>query len=1387
VEQPGDRSDPLALSSYVATLATRRMVGRQEPLGEPEGERLAAAVLFADISGFTALTERLARTGPGGVEELTELLNGCFGRLVELVVDHGGDVVKFAGDALLALWLADEGLATVTARAAGCGLTMQQMLHGSELAAGTRLSVRVGIGAGEVFAAHLGGVRGRWEFVIGGPAVTQTCGAEQLGRPGDVVLSPEAVDQIRDLCAGQPVPTGTGRAPALRVTMLQPLPAVTPLVSAPVQAAGVALRGYVPGAILARLDAGQSAWLSELRHVSVLFVRLPDLDDMTPATLPKANDLVCEVQEALYEYEGSVNKLGVDDKGATMVAAFGLPPVAHEDDPVRAVRAALGIRARLDRGGVRHAIGIASGRAFCGSVGSGLRREYTMIGGVVNLAARLMQTALDDIVCDSATRHEAEAKLAFEELPPRRVKGVAEPVAVFRPAGLSRARAPSRSLVGRTHERRQLAERLAALRGGHGGVLLVEGEAGIGKSRLLDDLVAQAAGQPVGMLVGAADAIRTTTPYHAWRGVFESLFELIDVSEAGGRRTRVLEWLRGRPDLARLAPLLGDVLPLDLPEDELTGQLQGQVRADNTHRLLIGVLRAASERQPLLIVVEDAHWCDSASWGLAWLVAQQIPTALLVLALRPLPDPIPDEYQRLRQAPGARRLILDPLPAQDVTALVRQRLGVASVPQPVADLISEHADGNPFFSEELAYTLRDTGVITVTNGSCRIRPGADLQDLSLPDTVQGVVLARIDRLAPPQQLTLKVASVIGRSFAYRLLHDVYPIAADRPTLPDQLEGLQARSLVLSETPERDLEWMFKHVITRDVAYELMVRAQRRALHQAIAEWYEQHHAAQLPGFYPLLAHHWSRTEVAAKAIQFQGLAGEQALAGGAYREAVLFLTAALERDPPPPKDGSGEGRFRRARWERQLAEAHLGFGSTGEGRFHLGRALELLGTPLPATSRQLAGSILRQLSVQAVHRLFPNQAGGRGRRPPEESLEASRAYMRLTEVFWFANDVPALIHASLQALNQAERAGPSPELARAYSIMCLAAGSVPIHPLARAYALRAEQTARRAGQLWPLGYVRFITCVYKIGAARWVELDEALAQAEALLEQAGDRRALGDALTVQAMSSLYRGQFQRAAAGFDDVFRRGRRDDNVQHQVWGLLGKAECDLRVGRLDQAAGFLEAALALLIDHPDQAEQLRAYGLLAVARLRQGKAEAAQQAAEAAARLIAGFRAPTAHYLLEGYAGVAEVYLLLWEAGQDSRDTSRAARQACRDLRGFARIFPIGKPRARLWQGRLVHLSGRTQRAQAAWRASLAAADRLGMPFEAALAHAELGRHAAGTPQGHRHLAQAQALLRELDLPSTQPTAPTALHGKAPTGATSPAGTPPPEDFDTDHRED
>jgi class 3 adenylate cyclase/tetratricopeptide (TPR) repeat protein len=1357
VEQPVARGghetsgDPVEFASYVPALVARRFADRHEPLVEPESERFPATVLFADISGFTAITERLAGTGPNGVEELTELLNDCFGELVELVGTHGGEVVKFAGDALLAIWPADDDDSGVTAWAARCGLAMQQSLHGREFAAGAQLSVRIAVGSGQLSVAHLGGVRGRWELVVGGPAVVQACAAEQLARPGDVVFSPDAYNLVGAISTGEQVRLDAGGPPALRLASIRPPTSAAPLVgrAGPVEAAGPALRGYVPAAVTARLAAGQSAWVSELRSVTVLFLRLPSLDDIRSETLEQAQQLVGSVQEALYEYEGSVNKLGVDDKGATLVAAFGLPPVAHEDDPVRAVRAALGIQARFQSRGLRPALGLATGRVFCGSVGSSRRREYTMIGGVVNLAARLMQAADDELVCDAATRQATKAKLAFEALPPRRLKGWAQPVTVFRPAGQNLARARGTSLVGRARERSLLTQRLVALQQGQGGTVLVEGEAGIGKSRLVDGLVELAAGVPVRTLVGAADAVRSTTPYHAWRPVFESVFDVEEIAEPSERRTRVLDRLRARPDLERLSPLLADVLPLDLPPDEIMGRLEGPVRADNLRRLLIGALRMVAEEQPLLIVLEDAHWCDSVSWALAWLVAQQIPRVLLVLALRPLADPIP-EYGRLRDAPDAQRLQLEPLSAHDVTALVAQRLGVTSVPRPVAELIGEHAGGNPFFSEELAYALRDTGAITVTDGICQIAAGADLRVLSLPNTVEGVVLTRIDRLAPPQQLTLKVASVIGRSFAHRLLADVHPIATDRPTLPDQLDRLQRRNLVLLEAPEPELAWMFKHVITRDVAYELMLGAQRRALHRAIAEWYEQRHQAQLPRFYPLLAYHWTRSGVTAKAIRYLSLAGEQALAGAAYREAALFFADALALDQPARSGGSRQDRLRRARWERQLGEAYLGLGRTSDGRAHLSRALALLGVPLPTTKRQLLGRLLQQLAIQATHRTLPAKIVRRQGQLREEALEASRIYIRLTEVFWFANDTPALGHAGLRALNSAERAGPSPELARAYAMLSLAAGSIPIHPLARMYSRRALEIARIADPIGSLAYVRFTTSVYRIGTARWDEAREALDEAEAIFERLGDLRLLGDTRTAQGMLGIYRGHFEAAGALFTKLYDHAVRYESLQHQVWASLGKAASELRCGRPAAAAHVLERILGLLVDHPDPAEQIQAYGLLACARWRQGEDAAALAAASSAASLMAHNKRPTAFYLFEGYTGVAEVHLDRMAAGDRSPATKQAARQACAALHTFARIFPIGKPRDQLLNGLVLYLSGRPRRARAAWQASLSTAQRLAMPLDAALAHTQLGLSATGTPQGQWHLEQARTLQHQLGIP-------------------------------------
>jgi class 3 adenylate cyclase len=465
------------------------------PLVEPRVERFPAAVLFADISGFTQLTEQLSQLGPAGAEELSGLLNTYYSQLIGIITQQGGDVVKFAGDALLVVWPTqlEADLATVTLKAAQCGLAIQTGLDNYETDRGHKLSLRVSVGAGEVIASYLGGVspvkniRGRWELVVLGQPLIQMSHDVKQAQPGQVVVSPQAWQLIENSCKGNKLSTGSVHLEKVEQPIrIEPLD--RPVLSSETQRA---LLSYIPGAVLPRLNAGQTAWLAELRKVTIIFLNLPDFNHNTP--LDQAQMVMRALQDRVYRYEGSINKLNVDDKGVTLVAALGLPPLAHEDDAVRGVGAAWALKMSLAELQVRCFIGVTTGLAFCGEIGGSQRQEYTMMGDRVNLAARLMQAAEqrndDSILCDSNTFQNAQASVIFEALPAVTVKGKAEPISIYRPVGqIKKATRSKIAIVGRETERKFLEAELDALQhDGTGSIVLIEGEPGIGKSRIIDE------------------------------------------------------------------------------------------------------------------------------------------------------------------------------------------------------------------------------------------------------------------------------------------------------------------------------------------------------------------------------------------------------------------------------------------------------------------------------------------------------------------------------------------------------------------------------------------------------------------------------------------------------------------------------------------------------------------------------------------------------------------------------------------------------------------------------------------------------------------------------------------------------------------------------------
>src|SRR5581483_6544479 len=417
-------------------------------------------------------------------------------------------------------------------------------------------------------------------------------------------------------------------------------------------------------------------------------------------------------------------------------------------------------------------------------------------------------------------------------------------------------------------------------------------------------------------ILAAGDAVEQSAIYFPWREVFSQVFELDTLpDDAAVRRAQVMNWLESNaddPDLVRLAPLLNAVLPLNLPENEQTAGMTGRVRADATRDLLARILRRTMRATPLVIVIEDAHWLDSASWALLERVAALDAPLLLVIATRPFGATAPAEFERLRAAPETRLLILEPLPSEDVSTLIQQRLGVRTLPEPVLNLIRERAEGNPFFSEELAYALRDSGVIVLHDGVYELAPDApDLETLRFPDTVQGVITSRIDRLTPSQQLAIKVASVIGRIFAFRVLCDIESVPEDTEQLEHDLSVLAALDLTPIESREPELRYIFKHVITQQVAYNLLLYSQRQQIHRLIAEWYERTFPDALSQYYPLLSYHWSNAvqiepadpAALVKAIDYLRKAGKQAVEGNANQEALEFLTHALELVHRLPESG----------------------------------------------------------------------------------------------------------------------------------------------------------------------------------------------------------------------------------------------------------------------------------------------------------------------------------------------------------------------------------------------------------------------------------------------------------------------------------------------------
>ncbi len=679
------------LGTFLPALLRNRLAAGG-PLTEAEHVPLSGALLFADVSGFSKLAERFANDGPEGAERISACLNTYFANLIGRIEAHGGDVFKFAGDALLAFW-PDDPASDPVQRAAACGLEVQREMGKVLVADDVALSTRLGIGCGDVSLMLVGGERGRWETLPLGEPFAQLRATHAKAQPGDLAVSSQAWARLQDSFGGRPLADGIFRVEREAAqTQRQPLRHV-PLdaESAP------ALRAWVPGAVLSRLDAGLTQYLGELRRVTVVFAGLP-VAAPADQRLDRIQPLMRALQRVVYGLEGAINKISVDDKGAVLVAVFGLPPFAHEDDAARATRAAIGIQTALRDQGLRGSIGIATGQVFCGTVGGETRCEYTVMGHVVNLSARLMEAARGGMLADGATHAAARHKVGFTALPPIAVKGRGEPVDIYVPSAEGKGELQARTpLVARIAEQDALRKVVdAAVERQPTATGIVVADAGMGKSRLTEEICAYAQDRGVRIATGAGLPIERNIAWRAFRPLVEDLLGL-DGDDTSARRNRLVQQVTALEGMAELAPLLDAIVPVGLDDNDRTRLLQGEARARQTHELVAKLAQAVADREPLLLVIEDAHWLDSASWQLLADLQQALQRVAILVATRPLPAPEPEPWPDVSGAHNTTLLRLKGLDQAETARLAAQRLGVAAIPPEAAALIARRAEGNALY------------------------------------------------------------------------------------------------------------------------------------------------------------------------------------------------------------------------------------------------------------------------------------------------------------------------------------------------------------------------------------------------------------------------------------------------------------------------------------------------------------------------------------------------------------------------------------------------------------------------------------------------------------------------------------------------------------------
>jgi class 3 adenylate cyclase/predicted ATPase len=663
-------------------------------------------------------------------------------------------------------------------------------------------------------------------------------------------------------------------------------------------------RSYTPPYLAEKILSGRTALEGERRTVTALFA---DAVGFTPLSERLDEEEVYDLMQgclgrmmdAVHRYEGTVTQF----RGDGVMALFGAP-IAHEDAARRAVAAALEMQKSLDEYaadvkqqhsvGCRFRVGLNTGPVVVGKISDDLDMDYTALGDTVNLAARMEELADPGAVYLSENTYRAVRDyFECEPLGALTVKGKAEPVVAYRAlqetavhtrfeAAAERGLTP---FVGRNQELTVLRGYLEQARRGQGQVVFISGEAGIGKSRLLLEFRRSIQDEGVTWLEGHCISYGKNIPYLPVIDILKRGFGVQEGDNDDVIIAKVDEVAAQWEEEARCGvPYLKYLLSVDPGDPTVTAMEPLQRRAgimDGLRAMLV----EGSRRRPQVVAVEDLHWVDEKSEETLAALVDVIASAPVLLVLSYRPGYAPSLGERSYYS----RVALGHLAPEESAVMAERVLQTATLPQQLQQLITGKAEGNPFYIEEVTKSLLESGALRKSNGSYALeRP---VEEIRIPDTIQEVILSRIDRMETGAKQAIQLASVIGREFTVRLLERISDVEGK---LGDLLAELKSLELIYEKAYFPELSYMFKHALTHDVAYSTLLLERRKALHRIVAAAIEELYAERLPEQYETLAYHYYEGQEWEQALDYLLKAGRKAVAAYANQDAITYLTKGLE-------------------------------------------------------------------------------------------------------------------------------------------------------------------------------------------------------------------------------------------------------------------------------------------------------------------------------------------------------------------------------------------------------------------------------------------------------------------------------------------------------------